>query len=289
MGMGSLQKYQTWRGAPLDFVTTYSERTSWEAMTSGDNDWLIETYKDFPGKLNYGLALLPEDNRGQFAQVSSGQRDAVWRHIATSLKANGHGDAAVRLGWEFNIDKPGWAWVISADQAAQYKAAYRRVVQVMRSVAPQLKFEFGVNCGSNLDGSPGRLDALTKVYPGDDVVDLVGCDSYNWWAIKGSDEASFRQAMHPSNGVGIGDVVDFARKHGKGASFGEWGTAKPGNGNGGGDDAFYIRRMHQFFRDNADVVAFECYFDEPDDYIANSLIKGQNPKAANVYRSLWGR
>jgi hypothetical protein len=295
MGMDSLNVYSSWRGSQLDFVTTYSEgRNSegtgtWADMMGEGNDWLITTYKDFPGKLNYGLALLSDESRGDFSGVINGSHDDVWTHIAQTLKDNGHGDAAVRLGWEFDIDAPGWPWVISADQADEYKAAYRHVVGVMRGVAPELKFEFGVNCGSDLEGASDRLAPLTMVYPGDDVVDLVGCDAYNWWSIKGSDEASFQQAMHPENGVGIGDVVDFARQHGKGASFGEWGTAVESNGNGGGDDAFYMKRMFQFFQDNKDVVAFECYFDEGAEYIANSLFNGQNPQAAAVYLQLWGK
>jgi hypothetical protein len=293
MGMDSLNAYGAWRGSQLDFVTTYSlgydQGPTWADMVSEDNDWLINTYKDFPGKLNYGLALLASESRGNFSEVTSGSRDNVWTHIAQTLKDNGHGDAAVRLGWEFDIDAPGWPWVISADQADEYKAAYRHVVGVMRKVAPDLKFEFGVNCGSDLEGASDRLAPLTQVYPGDDVVDLVGCDTYNWWSIKGSDEASFQKAMHPDSGVGIGDVVDFARQHGKGASFGEWGTAVESNGDGGGDDAFYIKRMFQFFQDNKDVVAFECYFDEGDEYIANSLFNGQNPEAAAVYKQLWGK
>ncbi len=294
MGIDAANKYGSWRGSPLDFVTTYSQgynegEGTWADMVDEGGDWLITTYKDFPGKLNYGLALLADESRGNFDEVTSGSRDNVWTHIAKTLKDNGHGDAAVRLGWEFDIDAPGWPWVISADQADEYKAAYRHVVKIMRAVAPDLTFEFGVNCGSDLEGASDRLAPLNQVYPGDDVVDLIGCDSYNWWSIKGSDEQSFQQAMHPSAGVGIGDVVDFARKHGKGASFGEWGTAVESNGNGGGDDAFYIKRMFQFFQDNKDVVAFECYFDEPDSYIANSLYADQNPQAAEVYRSLWGK
>jgi len=46
--------------------------------------------------------------------------------------------------------------------------------------------------------------------------------------------------------------------------------------------------MYEFFRANRDVLAFENYFDEPDQYLGSSLfLKKQNPDSAEVYRELW--
>jgi hypothetical protein len=89
-------------------------------------------------------------------------------------------------------------------------------------------------------------------------------------------------------GPGIQDVIDFARTHRKGASFAEWGLATPTNGNGGGDNPYYIEAMFQFFSNNKDVVAFECYFDEPAPYIGSSLYGTDlNPEASATYARLW--
>jgi hypothetical protein len=68
---------------------------------------------------------------------------------------------------------------------------------------------------------------------------------------------------------------------------GEWGLATPGNGRGGGDNPAFVEAMKRFLVANADVVGYECYFDEPDPYLRSSLNTGQNPKAAAAYQRLW--
>jgi hypothetical protein len=278
--------FGTYRGRPMDFVTTYSEKDTYAHMAT--ETWPITTWSGFKGKLNFGLAIVPTSREGSLASIARGQQDWVWRAVATNLKRAGRGDSLIRVGWEYNI--PDWPWYANASTVSQYKAAYRRVVRTMRSVAPGLKFEFGVNCGSSLRGSNDRLAALKLGYPGDDVVNLVGCDLYDWWSTHSTNDTTWRNnVLRNPYGPGLQDVVDFARKHGKGASFGEWGLARrsAGSGTGGGDNPYFISRMYQFFRANADVVAMESYFDEPDPYLANSLSTWQMPAAASKYRSLW--
>ena len=91
----------------------------------------------------------------------------------------------------------------------------------------------------------------------------------------------------PRHGTGLDDVAAFARRHGKLMGVGEWGLATPRNGGGGGDNPAFIAAMHRFLVANADVIGYECYFDEPDPYLRSSLNTGQNPKAAAAYRRLW--
>jgi hypothetical protein len=124
------------------------------------------------------------------------------------------------------------------------------------------------------------------LYPGDDVVDLIHCDVYDWWAthVRGADPTPLTK---PRYGTGLADVASFARRHHKLMGVGEWGLATPGNGGGGGDNPAFVTAMHRFLVANADVVAYECYFDEPASYLRSSLNTGQNPKAAAAYRRLW--
>jgi len=252
-----------------------------------DDTWAFNAWAGFQGRLSYGLALLPNDGAGSLASIAGGNQDEVWRTIARNLKNNGRGDSIIRVGWEQNIKS--WRWYTNASNAAQYKAAFRRVVDVMRAEAPGLKFDFDVNCGSKLDGSSDRLAPLKLVYPGDDVVDFVGCDIYDWWTTHATSDANLGNLLHPSSGPGVQDIVDFARSRGKGASFPEWGLSSRHDGNnGGGDNPYFISAMHRFFQNNKDVVAFECYFDEPRTAIRNSLqVNNQNPNAAASYARLW--
>ncbi len=281
----SIDGFGAWRGRPADAVTTYGYRESYAKLT--DNEWPITTWAGFKGRLNYGLPMLPDNGEGSLASIGRGDQDRVWRGVAQDLKKHGRGDSIVRVGWESNLQSQ--RWHATAASAGQWKTAFRRIVTTMRAEAPGLRFEFGVNCGSNLPGSADRLAPLTKVYPGDDVVDIIGCDSYDWWSTHAGNDAQWAKAIAPAGGPGVADVVTFARAHGKGAGFGEWGLAKPHNGNGaGGDNPYFINAMYDFFSANRDVVAFECYFDEPSDYLRSSLWgQGQNPKAAKVYAARW--
>jgi hypothetical protein len=282
---GTLDDFGAWRGRPADVVTTYSAKSSYQAIM--DEDWHITVWNGFDGRLNYGLAMLPEDGTGSLASVARGDQDVVWSTVAQKLVANGRGDTIVRVGWESNLED--WAWQATAANAEEYKAAFRRIVTMMRAAAPDLVFEFGIACGSALVGSKDRMAPLTGVYPGDDVVDIIGCDVYDWYDTRADSDKEWGNVLRPEKGPGLDDVVQFAREHGKGASFAEWGLAKTTlRTNGGGDNAYYIEAMHKFFRANKDVVVFECYFDEPAAYIENSLYgTEQNPKGAAVYRSLW--
>jgi hypothetical protein len=250
------------------------------------DSWSISTWRGFRGKLNYGLSPLPDNGEGSLSSIAAGEQDRVWRKVARNLVAQDRGDSVVRVGWESNLED--WRWQATAANAGEYKAAFRRIVTTMRAEAPDLAFEFGVACGGGLAGSDDRLAPLTAVYPGDAYVDLVGCDTYDWWTTHATDDASWSKVLRPSSGPGIEDVARFARQHGKGASYGEWGLAASHNGGGGGDNPYFIAAMHGFFQENRDVVAFESYFDEPAGYIQSSLYgAGQNPRASAKYAELW--
>jgi len=253
------------------------------------NGWGITTWEGYEAKLNYGLPLLPDDGTGSLRSIGAGEQDFVWRKIAQDLQASGHGDSIVRIGWEPNSRSH--RWFTTASTARQYKAAYRRVAEVMRTEAPGLKFDFSVNCGAGLEGSDDRLAPLTMLYPGDDVVDMVGCDIYDWWSTRANDDVQWRRVLRPLRGPGLQDVVDFARGRGKGASIPEWGLAtNEGGNNGGGDNPYYIEAMYKFLTANSDIIWFECYFDEPKPEMRSSLFTtNQNPEAAAVYARLWRR
>ena len=106
----------------------------------------------------------------------------MYRKVARDLVTEGRGRSIVRIGWEANGD---WfRWNATARTAPQYVAAFRHIVGVLRSVAPDLVIDFDISCGVPLRGQKDRLAALTELYPGDDAVDIVGCDTYDWYNTK---------------------------------------------------------------------------------------------------------
>ena len=278
----AIAAYGTWRGRPVDIVTAYSRRDSYRATAS--EAWSINVWHGVPGRLNYGLGILPESGEGSLASIARGDQDWVWRAVANNLKAAGRGNSVVRIAWEANLSD--WRWGATTASAATFRAAFRRVARTLKRTAPGLVVDFGINCGNGLRGSTSRTAPLTMLYPGDDVVDVIHCDVYDWWTthVRGADPTPLTR---PRYGPGLADVASFARRHGKLMGVGEWGLATPSNGHGGGDNPAFVEAMHRFLAANADVVGYECYFDEPHSYLRSSLNTGQNPKAAAAYKRLW--
>ncbi len=285
MSAARANRWGPWRGTPSDTTMTFPEYATWETLTK-HSAWHIDTFKGFKGRLVYGLPMLPRNAKpAQLKDVAAGKHDAVYRGIARDLRTRGRGNAIVKIGWEANGD---WmSFSATAATAPTFRAAWRRIAQVMAKESPGLVLSFEVNCGTALRGQTNRLDSLTRLYPGNDVVDLVGCSTYDWWITGATTEARWKTAIRPARGPGIADVAAFARAKRKGLSISEWGLAAKSR-SGNGDNPFYIRKMKQFFDANADILVLEQYFNEPGG-MGNSLWPEapQNPKAAAVYRQLW--
>lgn len=279
-------KWGTWRGASSDVTPTFPEWQTWSELEN--STWHIDTYRGFEGRLLYGLPLLPRGaDASRLRDVADGKHDATFRKVARGLRTRDRGDSIVRVDWEANGT---WmSYSVTSRTAADYRDAFARVASVMRKEAPDLLFSFDVNCGSMLKGQGSRLDSLTKIYPGDDAVDLVGCSMYDWSVLGATTPQQWRLAIRPPKAVGLADIAAFARAHGKGMSVPEWGLAPPSQ-EGNGDNPFFIRAMHEFFVANDDVLAVESYFNEGGTDQRSSLWpqKPQNPKAAAEYHRLWG-
>lgn len=276
------EAFGRWRGTPLDAVTTYPDKRTWASIRN--SEWHITTFRSTPGRLVYGLPLLPDTGPGTLADVARGRYDSVFRQVAIDLKKNGRGNSIVRIGFEAN--GTWFRYGGTAKNAATWKAAYRRVAKVMKATSPKLLTNFDITCGFAMPGSTHRLDSLTKLYPGDDVVDLIGCDMYDEWQTKARNAAQFRQAIRPRATPGLADVAAFARARGKGMTIPEWGVAYPGR-NGNGDNPYFITAMRSWMRANADVLVLENYFNDAAGHVRSDLWGGQNPKAAAAYRTAW--
>ncbi len=68
--------------------------------------------------------------------------------------------------------------------------------------------------------------------------------------------------------MGLQDVADFVRAHKKGLMLPEW---ELHGMKGPGDVPQYIEYMCNFFKNNADIMVAECYFNEYDFYIKCAL------------------
>ena len=261
------------RGRPLSVASTYLLSTSWRDIATYTYE--VDAYAGFPGRLSIAVPMVPRDGKATLSDVLTGKHDEAFRSFARGLVQRGRGDSYIRLGWEFNGDWYPWA----AKEPAVYKAAFRREVALLRSVAPHLVIEWDGNIGYSQE----RHDPFTELYPGDDVVDVVGVDAYDviWYHVK--DDVSWRR--YRTSPGGIQQWLAFARRHGKKFAVPEWGL----NVHGGGDNPYYIQKMHDFFTVNARSLAYESYFSTAVADTRSSLMRPVlNPRAARLYARLWG-
>ncbi|MET7284463.1 glycosyl hydrolase [Streptomyces sp. NPDC005573] len=196
-------------------------------------------------------------------QGAAGAFDAHFRALARRLTALGVPDTVLVLGWEMNGIT--YSHRCGPDPES-WKAYWKRIVTTMRSV-PGQRFRF--------DFAPSRgRDAVpwTACYPGDDVVDIVGMDSYDQPSGLTFDE----QVREP---YGLQRQVDFAKAHGKPISYPEWGLFR------NGDNSEYMRRMLAWIDEHKPL------YNTLTDYCPHGVWQcSYNPRSSQVYRSaLYGR
>ncbi|MCA9864803.1 MAG: hypothetical protein KC432_17330, partial [Thermomicrobiales bacterium] len=105
--------------------------------------------------------------------IAAGQHDAFIRMWATSVRDYGL-PVLLRFAHEMNGSWYPWANGINGNTAADYVAAWRRVVQIFRTTGA---YNAGWVWCPTIEAA--GITPLEACYPGDDVVDLVGFDAYN--------------------------------------------------------------------------------------------------------------
>jgi hypothetical protein len=193
------------------------------------------------------------------------------------VTGKGHGAAVIRLGWEFNGH---WSpWDAAKDPQA-FIDYWRRIVGLMRGV-PGAAFRFDWNpILGNSTIAPDR------VWPGGDVVDVIGLDVYNqsWTVPRLGPQARWRELR--TQPIGLDWHRAFAAARGKPRSFPEWGTGRRPDGSGGGDDPVFIAGMAAWLA--APDILYHGYWDFPaEDYYA-LISTGEFPQAAAMLRRHFG-
>jgi hypothetical protein len=179
---------------------------------------------------------------------AEGRFDAHARALAQNLVAAGLGASVIRLGAEMNGDWNADNVGTTPSEFRLWVRAWRHEVLAMKSV-PGAAFRFDWNVNAAVRPIP-----LARIYPGNDVVDIVGVDAYD----QGVPGRHDRWSTIYRRPLGIADVLRFARGHGKPLSIPEWGLSPAKLGLGGGDDPSYVRGIASVVAHNR--VAYQAYF-----------------------------
>ncbi|WP_189961715.1 glycoside hydrolase family 26 protein [Streptomyces violascens] len=271
LGVKRIADLEKWLGgADIRVGHTYLPGNNWsdiEGKAGFLDDWATwrRARDDRTLVLNVPMQALNEIGlpdarvRQLLAHGARGDYDEHFKKLAERLVELKIPDTVIVLGWEMNGTT--YTHRCGPDPAA-WKKYWKNAVTAMRSV-PGQKFRF--------DFAPSRgRDAVpwTDCYPGDDLVDIVGMDSYDQPPGQNFDE----QIKEP---YGLQQHVDFAAAHKKPISYPEWGLFR------NGDNPEYMRRMLAW------MDAHQPVYNTITDYCPHGVWEcTDNPLASEVYRSL---
>ncbi|CAM5248726.1 glycoside hydrolase family 26 protein [Streptomyces avidinii] len=268
-GVARIPHLSSWLGGKeIRVGHTYLPGDSWagiEGRVSFLDDWAEwrQEEDDRMFVLNVPMqerneARVPDYRVAQLIRAGAqGRYDRHFRELGERLVELGVPDTVIVLGWEMN----GVTYTHRcAPDPENWKAYWRRIVNTMRAVPGQkFKFDFAPNRGTDAIG-------WTKCYPGDDVVDVIGMDSYD----QGPGQDFDDQITQP---YGLRHHVDFAKAHGKPVSYPEWGLFRRG------DNPEYVRRMLKWIQQHKPL------YHTITDYCPHGVWQCKdNPQSAKVFR-----
>ncbi|MCI0386096.1 glycoside hydrolase family 26 protein [Streptomyces sp. CNQ085] len=269
-GVRRIAELRKWLGgADLRVGHTYLPGDTWERIESdpyflrpwaqwrrADPDRLFVL--NVPMQARNEAGLPDHEVRELLAQGARGRFDHHFRTLAGHLVSAGVPDTVIVLGWEMNGTT--YTHRCAPDPRA-WKTYWRRIVAAMRSVDGQrFRFDFAPSRGKDAIG-------WTECYPGDDVVDIIGMDSYD----QPPGETFDDQVNQP---YGLRHQVDFAAARGKPISYPEWGLFRRG------DNAEYMRRMLDWIDERKPL------YHTISDYCPHGVWRcEENPESSAVFRA----
>lgn len=293
--------FGTWRGEAA---------TAYRFWLSPKSNMLLAGYyfqdKGFSawsgGILDYAIGGPTNEQAGTggvWARAAAGNWDDVWRQQCQQIHANWGSARRVHLSMAHELSGTWYEWSVRGD-VANFKAAWRRYAAIVKT---ELK-DKGRDVKIVLNLALGQEGAVA-FYPGDDVVDIIGGDTYDQWqptstghVLNESDWSTYtNRVLGDGSPAGVDALSTFAAQHGKPISIPEWGLSDGGR-DAYMDNPFWIGKMNDFFRRKAPVdkwnpgpgeVALECIFSDAGYELEIYPNTSKNPQAVAKYKALtWG-
>ena len=264
-----IEQFSAWlKGAPLQVGHTYLPGYHWsdiEGSVSLLAPWAQWRLAE-PDRMLVLAVPMQQANEGNLSdsqvrslirQGASGAFDSHFLELARRLVALGATDTVITLGWEMN----GTTYSSRcAPDPTDWQTYWRRIVTAMRSVPGQaFRFDFDPTRGT--DDIP-----WTQCYPGDDVVDVIGMDSYDLSPGRTFDD-------YVTEPYGLQQQVEFAAAHHKPVSYPEWGLFQYG------DDPTYVQQMLDW------ITTHDTLYQTITDYCPHGVWRCTgNPRSGQVFR-----
>jgi hypothetical protein len=198
----------------------------------------------FPGwretwDIEHGRVPFVSWAKASTSSVNSGRYDSMIRQRAQDVKAFGH---PILLEWFWEMDGARNRHI--AKSPPQFIAAWKRIHRIFdKAGATNASFVWCPNAWGFVTGE------AQKYYPGDEYVDWICANGYNWApGRKGDEWRSFRHVFKP--------FYDWAAPRGKPLMIGEFGVQerKPG------EKAQWLREAANVLRDEFTEIKAVVYF-----------------------------
>lgn len=251
----AVDDFSDWLGRPVWAHDFLDHRQGWGAVA--DPRAQLDVWEEWVAasddrRLVLSVPLLIESTTGDFAGGAGGAYDRHFTELAQNLVDRGLEDTVIRLGWEFNGST--FPWAVERGQVDDYKRFWNRAVAAMRGVdGAAFAFDWCPNITLDATGLP-----FDDLYPGDDVVDIIGLGFYDyyWDNPDASPEARWQWLRDVDNG--LVDHREFASAHDKPISFPEYGLWAQGTRvGGGGDNPYFIQQLAAWIADSD--IAYHGY------------------------------
>lgn len=277
-------------GRAVDNILVYTSR----ANMAGQNNpsaWRNALPANFnPAKQDLVLAVTTWTGDGAFMNASQAAG------IAASMCQVDNTRPIARIDWEMNLQDGAGVngAVLTASNYRAWVDRFRAVATAMQAAPCDIQIDFNPNYGTD---QTNGCNSGTYAWPNNctrrafqelkGVVDIFGIDTYDSYPPVRADGSGWNARLTGANHME--ESRKYALANGKKWSVPEWGVACnvggcQWQGNAGGDDPEYMRRMLAYFKQHASDIAYTTYFNEPNPYIDSDLIDG-NPNSRAAMRS----
>ena len=301
LGPAKVDGFELWLGKPVELAVAFEARDIWDNIDGAD--WQLGPWSQWvrakAGRnLVLSVPMLPASGGVSLASCAAGQYDVYWRNLANNLAVYGLHWAYLRLGWEMDGNWYAWGAPQGSGREASFAGCFRRIVTTMRATQPASQWKFIWNPTATWTDPAW----LTATWPGDAYVDIVGIDMYdqswvaNTYPYPSTCDSACRLARQQTawntHAWYLQTIRDFALARGKPLGIPEWGLVLRSDGHGGGDNPYFIQKMHEFISNPANYVQFQALFDvrapEADYHITGLDQPTLFPQGAAKFRELFG-
>jgi Glycosyl hydrolase family 26 len=244
--------FGAWRGEPLGVIGVWCDTTE-QAQTDMT---AVDRYAAYLGDMDVAVGGLVKGETWQ--QAATGAFTQRWTTAVRNLRVKrlGKGTTYIRIAHEMNGQ---WFdWSVNSANVAAYKQAYRLYASIIRKEFPEARLTWSPNGGNHADIS---IDAM---WPGDDVVDVIGPDIYDGWPTVDSPAAWRKVAAmwtDPQSPRGLAAWQIYAKRKNKPFAVPEWGLPY-------GDHPEFIKGVHAVL-------------------LANRALKGKVPNAGRAIYDIY--